>query len=90
MSIVHTTLSCALAWKSYQPRETMRSHGGETGRHPVNSEELSSEKSNLIRLRYANRQWSTFHRCVKPAIDGEECAYASIGLTGVVEEGASG
>ncbi|MCH9624864.1 MAG: hypothetical protein S4CHLAM123_00260 [Chlamydiales bacterium] len=34
MPIAYSAFSCASAWKSYQPRETMRSHGGKRGWNP--------------------------------------------------------
>ncbi len=88
MPIAHSAFSYASAWKSYQPRETLRSHGGEEGWHPSDSKGMSPTKVNSIRPRYANRQRPTSRRWGSLKSMRKQCAYALFELTGVIGEGA--
>ena len=88
MLIAHSTFSCASAWKSDRPRETMRSHSDEGGWYPSDGEGMSPTQVNLIRPRYTNCQRSTFPIWRNLKSMRKKCAYALIELTGVIREGA--
>ena len=88
MPIAHSAFSYASAWKSDQPRETLRSHGGEGGWHPLDSEGMSPTQVNSIRPRYTKCQRPTFPRWQSLKSMRKQCAYALIELAGVIGEGA--
>jgi len=88
MPIAYSAFSCASAWKSDQPREALRSHGGERGWYPLDSEGMSLTQVNSIQPRYTKCQWPTFQRWRSLKSTRKKCAYALVELTGVIGEGA--
>jgi hypothetical protein len=67
MPIARSAFSRASAWKGDQPRETLRSHGGEGGWPPPDDERASPSKANPSRPRYANCRSINLPEMVKSA-----------------------
>ena len=70
MPITRSAFSCASAWEGDEPRETMRSHGGEEGWSPSDNERVSPSKANPFRPRYTNCRLINLPELVKSATAG--------------------
>jgi len=70
MPIARSAFSRASAWKGNQPRETLRSHGGEEGWSPSDDERASPSKANPFRPRKANCRSINLPKVLKSATVG--------------------